>query len=81
MRGVSRLDFALSNQAGSMMAEDVVLRWDLATDGNLDHVPVDIVLKDEITYYSVDRPMPVETLMLKTSLAPKIPKGINSFRW
>ena len=71
----SRIDYALANLAGAAMVQDVNLRWDLAVDEHLDHVPIDIVLRDGLTDFSIDQPIPLEPIAVKGIIKPLAQQG------
>jgi hypothetical protein len=72
----SRIDLVLVNRAANSFIEDVTLRWDLAVSEALDHTPIDVILKQDMTSYTIDALMPVEPILL-TSLA-EVPEDMGS---
>ena len=66
----SRIDLVLTNAAGHALIDDVSLRWDLAWKDNLDHVPIDVVLKEEPTDFTIDQVLPVEPIDLRKIVKP-----------
>ena len=67
----SRIDIALANCVVNPFIEEINLRWDLAVDEALDHVPIDVVLKEEMTPFSIDALAPVEPIPMQE--IPAIP--------